>query len=185
MKTQQFETAAAFRAWLAQNGQSDDGTWLVFGKPGGPVTLSAQEALEEALCFGWIDGQIKRVDDHTYMKYFAPRRKQTEWSQRNIELADSLIKAGRMMPEGQAKIEEAKREGRFQPKARPQLTPEAIARFVEQVRGHEPAYTNLMKMPPSVHKSYTGYSLEPKSDAARARRMEQILERLDKGLKPM
>ena len=133
----QFETAAAFRAWLAQHGRSDEGVWLLFGKPGGPRTLTAQQALEEALCFGWIDGQIKGVDAMTYVKYFSPRRKQTEWSERNIALAQSLIAAGRMAPEGAARIEEDKREGRFAPRPRPRIDAETIAQFVERVRGHD------------------------------------------------
>lgn len=181
----QFETAAAFRAWLEAHGRSSAGVWLLFGKPGGPRTLTANEALEEALCCGWIDGQIKSVDDLTYLKYFAPRRKQTEWSQKNIALAQALTAAGRMTPDGLSKIEEAKRDGRFQPKARPQITDEAIARFIEQIRGHEPAYTNLMAMPPSVHRTYTGYSLDIKSEEARQRRLEKVIDRLNQNLKPM
>ncbi len=181
----QFETAAAFRAWLSLNVQSEEGVWLVFGKSGGPLTLSANEALEEALCFGWIDGQIQTIDDVTYRKYFSPRRKLSEWSHKNIALAESLIAAGRMAPEGLAKIEEAVRGGRFQPKARPQITEATIAQFIESVRGHEPAYTNLLAMPPSVHRTYTGYSLDVKSEQARRRRLEKIIDRLNQNLKPM
>ena len=60
-----FEDRAAFRAWLSENCRSSDGVWLLFGKAGGPRTVKAGEALEEALCFGWIDGQMQRIDDTT------------------------------------------------------------------------------------------------------------------------
>lgn len=83
------------------------------------------------------------------------------------------------------RIEEAKRNGRFQPKARPLITEEAVARFIDQVRGREPAYTNLMAMPPSVHRNYTGYSLDVQSEEARRKRLEKIIDRLNRNLKPM
>ncbi len=69
----EFPTREAFRAWLSDNGQTSGGVWLLFGKPGGPKTLKAAEALEEALCFGWIDGQMRRIDDLSYKKYFSRR----------------------------------------------------------------------------------------------------------------
>ncbi len=70
-----FASREEFREWLSENGQSVKSIWLVLGKKGGPTTISAQEALEEALCFGWIDGQIRSVDETVYIKYFAQRRK--------------------------------------------------------------------------------------------------------------
>ena len=69
-----FENREKFREWLCGHCLSSGGVWLLFGKGGGLKTLKAEEALEEALCFGWIDGQMQRLDDKTYKKYFAPRR---------------------------------------------------------------------------------------------------------------
>lgn len=76
----QFSGREEFRAWLEENHFSADGFWLLFGKAGGPQTLKASEALEEALCFGWIDGQMRSIDEHSYVKYFAQRRKNSKWS---------------------------------------------------------------------------------------------------------
>jgi len=174
-----------FRAWLEANCLADEGVWLVLGKPGGPKTLTAQEALEEALCFGWIDGQMKSVDEKSYRKYFAQRRKKSEWSAKNINLVAQLEAAGRMTDFGRAKIEEAKREGHFQPKLRPEITQERMEQFIESVKGFEPAYTNLMAMSPSVRRAYTGYSLDTKSEEASAKRLEKIIDRLNNNLKPM
>ena len=70
----EFAAREDFRAWLSENCLTSGGVWLLFGKPGGPKTIKAGEALEEALCFGWIDGQMQRIDDTAYRKYFSPRR---------------------------------------------------------------------------------------------------------------
>lgn len=180
-----FETSAHFRTWLKENAATAEGVWLLFGKAGGPKTLSAQEALEEALCFGWIDGQMKKLDEQTYRKYFARRRDSSEWSARNIALAEKLEKEQRMAEPGRAKIAADKVAGIFQPKKRLEITPELIREFEEKVRGFEPAYTNLMAMSPSVRKNYTGFSLEPKSEETRQKRLEKIIDRLNRNLAPM
>ena len=171
--------------WLQANWMSVEGVWLVFGKPGGPQTVTAHEALEEALCFGWIDGQMNRVDGKTYIKYFSQRRKNSEWSNKNIALADALEKRGMMTDAGRAKVEEAKKEGRFQPKQRPEITKELVQEFIEKIKGIEPAYTNFIAMPPSVKRTYTGYSLDTKSEEAGKRRLEKIVDRLNKNMRPM
>lgn len=77
-----FSDRAQFREWLSANYISGLGVWLLFGKAGGPQTLTAAEALEEALCFGWIDGQMQRIDDKSYKKYFSPRRANSNWSEK-------------------------------------------------------------------------------------------------------
>lgn len=104
-----FPDRAAFRAWLETNGTSGDGVWLLFGKKGGPVTLSAGEALEEALCFGWIDGQMQSLDDTSYKKYFSIRRANSKWSEKNKALTERLEESGKMTEQGRSKIEEAKK----------------------------------------------------------------------------
>ena len=74
-----FASGEDFREWLEKNHGTCDGAWIVFGKAGGPETLSYDDALKEALCFGWIDGQIKRIDDTKYVRKFTPRRKKSVW----------------------------------------------------------------------------------------------------------
>lgn len=82
----EFAAREDFRAWLSENCLTSGGVWLLFGKPGGPKTIKAGEALEEALCFGWIDGQMQRIDDMAYRKYFSPRREKSKWSEKNKAL---------------------------------------------------------------------------------------------------
>lgn len=80
----QFSGREEFRGWLQDHCRTDGGVWLLFGKAGGPRTITAAEALEEALCFGWIDGQMQRIDDRSYVKYF-PRAGRTASGRRRTK----------------------------------------------------------------------------------------------------
>ena len=79
----EFANREEFRNWLQAHSLSSTGIWILFGKSGGPKTIRPGEALEEALCFGWIDGQMQSIDDKTYRKYFSLRRKNSKWSPKN------------------------------------------------------------------------------------------------------
>ena len=107
---------AAWAAWLADRHATSDGVWLALAKKGGqpPTRLKYQEALEEALCYGWIDGQVRRCDADSYRQRFTPRRKRSAWSKRNVDLAQRLIGEGRMKPAGAAAIEQARSDGRLE-----------------------------------------------------------------------
>lgn len=108
--------AAAWRAWLEQHHADEDGVWLTLAKKGTtePTTLSYDQALEEALCFGWIDGQIRRLDEGTFRQRFTPRRARSPWSKRNVGIAEQLIADGRMHARGVAEVERARADGRWQ-----------------------------------------------------------------------
>ena len=159
--------------------------WLLFGKKGGPVTLTAHEALEEALCFGWIDGQIQSLDDTKYKKYFARRRAKSKWSEKNKKLAELLIKQGRMTEAGLEAVETARQNGAWAAPGRPVVGVEQIEEFKSLVSPYETAYTNLVRMSPSIQKTYTGFYLDTKTPEARQTRLEKIIDRLNKNLKPM
>ncbi|QCU77121.1 hypothetical protein E7744_01940 [Citricoccus sp. SGAir0253] len=107
--------AAAWRAWLDAHEEEQDGVWLLLAKKDTttPTTLTYAQALEEALCSGWIDGQARSVDERTYRQRFTPRRRASLWSQRNIARAEELVRAGRMRPRGQAEIDRARADGRW------------------------------------------------------------------------
>jgi len=164
---------------------SSDGIWLLFGKTGGPKTIKANEALEEALCFGWIDGQMQSIDDTSYIKYFSMRRKNSKWSEKNKALAETLERQGVMTDYGRAKIEEAKKNGQWDVSKPPAVTDEQIAVLSDLLKEHEPAYTNFLAMPPSVKKTYTRAYFDAKTDAGRNNRLSWMVERLNKNLKPM
>ena len=181
----QFASRCEFRDWLEGNCISSGGVWLLFGKPGGPKTIKASEALEEALCFGWIDGQMQSVDDKSYIKYFSLRVKNSKWSDKNKKLAETLEKQGVMTDFGRVKIEEAKKNGQWDITKPPAITEEQIAVLSDILKEHEPAYTNFLAMSPSVKKTYTRGYFDAKTDAGRAKRLSWIIERLNKNLKPM
>ena len=155
-----FSERAEFRNWLSENCLSTDGVWLLFGKHGNPKTIKADEALEEALCFGWIDGQMQSIDNNTYKKYFSMRRANCKWSEKNKTLVKVLEERGLMTDFGRKKIEEAK-------------------------QAYEPAYTNFSAMSISVKKTYVKAYLDAKTDTGREKRIAWMVERLNKNLKPM
>ncbi len=180
-----FPDRASFRDWLAVNGESSEGVWLLFGKKDGPQTLSANDALEEALCFGWIDGVMQRIDDTSYRKYFAIRRANSKWSDKNKALAAQLEQQGKMTAQGRRKIEDAKRNGQWDVVQAPAVTEEQIAFVAALLRGQEPACTNFAAMSPSVQKTYTRAYFDAKTDAGREKRLAWMLDRLHQNLKPM
>lgn len=180
-----FSNRDEFRKWLSENCLSEEGVWLLFGKAGGPKTVKAGEALEEALCFGWIDGQMQSIDNKTYRKYFSQRRDNSKWSEKNKALAASLEEHGLMTDFGRKKIEEAKKNGQWDAPKPAGVTEEDIARLLELLKGREPARTNFMAMPPSVKKTYTRAYLDAKTDAGREKRFAWMVDRLNKNLKPM
>jgi uncharacterized protein YdeI (YjbR/CyaY-like superfamily) len=174
-----------FRKWLTENGETSGGVWLLFGKKGGPATLSANDVLEEALCFGWIDGQMQSLDEKNYKKYFAPRRANSNWSEKNKKLACKLEERGIMTDYGRAKIDEAKANGQWdKPKAPPE-SDEQIEVLSDILKEYEPAFTNFTAMSPSVKRTYTRAFLDAKTDAGREKRLAWIVDRLNKNLKPM
>lgn len=106
---------AAWRRWLGRHHGELEGVWLVLAKKGTtkPTSLDYDQALEEALCHGWIDGQVRRRDETTYRQRFTPRRRRSAWSKRNTEKAERLLAEGRMHPAGIAEMERAKADGRW------------------------------------------------------------------------
>lgn len=180
-----FSSREAFRSWLSEHCQSVEGVWLLFGKAGGPKTLKAGEALEEALCYGWIDGQMQSIDDKTYKKYFSTRRKRSKWSEKNKALVKHLEERGLMTDFGRAKIEEARQNGQWDAPSPMAVTEEQITQVSALLEGREPAFTNFQAMPPSVRKTYTRAYFDAKTDAGREKRLAWMIGRLNQNLRPM
>ncbi len=181
----EFANREEFRKWLDEHCQSEEGIWLLFGKAGGPKTIKAGEALEEALCFGWIDGQMQSIDDKTYRKYFSMRREKSKWSEKNKALAQSLEERGLMTDFGRKKIEEAKKNGQWDAPKPMAVTEEQIARLSALLEGYEPACTNFQAMSLSVKKTYARAYFDARTDAGREKRIAWMVDRLNKNLKPM
>jgi uncharacterized protein YdeI (YjbR/CyaY-like superfamily) len=175
------------RAWLEANHAVSEGVWLVLGKTAALPTVSAADALEEALCFGWIDGQLASVGEDKYLKRFTPRRKDSPWSERNRGIAEDLAARGLMAPAGQAAMEAAKADGRWDAvKAPPPGEAEAAALEADlAAAGRELALTNYRAMSPSVRRTFAAHYASAKKPETKAKRLGEIAERLDRNLKPM
>ncbi len=140
----EFANREEFRTWFSEHCLSDAGTWILFGKSGGPKTIKAGEALEEALCFGWIDGQMKSIDDKTYKKYFSMRREKSKWSEKNKALTVSLEEHGLMTDFGRKKIAEAKENGQWYEPNPMAVTEEQITAVSALQGGCEPAKNMIL-----------------------------------------
>lgn len=107
--------AVAWKQWLGREAAVSSGVWLTLAKKGTtePTTLTYMQALEEALCYGWIDGQTRKLDEATYTQRFTPRTAKSTWSQRNVGFVADLEAAGRMQPQGREAVEKAKADGRW------------------------------------------------------------------------
>ena len=181
----QFESRDVFRQWLQANCQTSKGVWLVFGKARGPKTIKTYEALEEALCFGWIDGQMQRIDEKTYIKYFSMRSKKSKWSEKNKTIANDLINQGLMTQFGYAKIEDAKRNGMWDAPPPAKISDAEIDILIDKLKDYEIAFSNFMAMSASVKKSNAGLYLDAKSEETKRKRLEKIILRLNQNLKAM
>ena len=114
MKPKFFKTPSEFREWLKKNHGKETEVWVgMFKKASGRVGINYDQALDEALCFGWIDGISKSLNEESYMQRFTPRRPKSNWSKINKGHVKRLTREGRMMPAGLKAIEEAKKNGRW------------------------------------------------------------------------
>lgn len=181
-----FKNRTEFRKWLIENALSDEGIWLIFSKQKPPATIKAGEALEEALCFGWIDGQMQSIDEHSYMKYFKQRAGGSNWSEKNKKLVRELEQKNLMTDLGRAKIDQAKQNGSWDKPKPKVLTEEQMGQFEQMVEPFPGAYGNFMKMPRSARKAYaSSYFLGARTEEGKQKRFNTIIERLNLNLNPM
>lgn len=175
---------AAWREWLEKNFSSAHEVWVVFYKRHtGKDYLRYDEAVEEALCFGWIDGIIKSIDAERYMHRFSPRKANSRWSEVNKKRARRLIDAGLMTAAGQRLIDTAKRSGTWN---RPQPTTvdaEIPGEFAAALRKNRKALKNFEKLTAAQQRHYTGWIASAKRQSTRARRIDEAIELLRRGEK--
>jgi uncharacterized protein YdeI (YjbR/CyaY-like superfamily) len=132
--------AEALRTWLLDHHATSPGVWLALTKRGGTLTtLTWQQAVDEALCVGWIDGQTRKRDDETSLIRFTPRGPRSSWSQRNVGHIARLEKEGRMLPAGRAAVEAARADGRWQAAYAPQSEAEMPAALVAAIAANPAA----------------------------------------------
>jgi uncharacterized protein YdeI (YjbR/CyaY-like superfamily) len=179
MMTENFADRDKWRAWLAENYQTEKELWLIFhkkhtGKPG----LTHVEAVEEALCFGWIDGILKRIDDEKHTIRFSPRRRNSIWSEHNKKRIRKLIKEGRMTNAGLAKVREAKANGQWDKAAQREDTALVPAELAEALAGNERARLNFEGLAPSYRRQFIYWVAIAKRDETRRKRIEETIRLL-------
>lgn len=167
----------AWRAWLAEHHASAREVWLVYYKPHAhQPTLSYADSLDEALCFGWIDSLIRRIDEDSYARLFTPRVNREKWSAANRKRVRELIAAGRMTPAGTAVLPaDLDAEPIQRPHPEREELPEFIRQALEQTGGLRAKFDAL---PPSTRRAYLNYILDAKRDETRQKRLALILENL-------
>ena len=175
--------AAAFRDWLDANRDSSGGVWLVLAKKNttDPTSLTYAQALEEALCQGWIDGQRRSRDATTFTQRFTPRRRTSQWSKRNVDLAEGLIADGRMLPAGLVEIERAKADGRWAAAYSGQAAATVPADLATALAAN-PAAGKMFAALNGANRYAVLYRVETAKRAeTRARRIDQLVKMLARG----
>ncbi|MBN9610923.1 MAG: YdeI/OmpD-associated family protein [Actinobacteria bacterium] len=175
--------AAAWRAWLGEHHADQRGVWLTLAKKGAvePTSLTYDQALEEALCYGWIDGQVRGGDERSYRQRFTPRGPRSGWSQRNVAIAERLIAEVRMQPAGLAAIERAKADGRWQAAyAGPANI--AVPDDLAAALGADPAARAMFEVLSGQNRYAVLYRIHTAKRAeTRRRRIEQLVAMLHRG----
>lgn len=167
------KTRDEWREWLGEHGKREEGVWLIsYKKATGKPRMEVGEAVEEALCFGWVDSKPAKLDDERSMLYFAPRKAGSGWSRLNKERVERMVVAGKMMPAGWAKIEAAKEDGswsRLDAVENLEIPPdlaEALAQYPDAPRYFE-------AFPRSVKRSILEWIVHAKRPATREKRIEE------------
>ena len=158
-----------WRAWLAKHGGTEQEIWLVYPKKNcADVRIPYDDAVEEALCFGWIDGTVKRLDEDRYLQRFTPRKKGSRWSESNITRVQALIKKRRMTKSGLAV---------FTPERKVEAHPtEMLPALKKRLQSNKTAWANFQKFPPYYRRGTIAWVSSAKKEDTQLRRLQQLIE---------
>jgi uncharacterized protein YdeI (YjbR/CyaY-like superfamily) len=175
-----FERPEDLRAWLEQHHEIEAELWVLLArKDSGVPSITWPELVDEVLCFGWIDGHMKPVDDVWRRQRITPRRKGSKWSKRNIERVRVLTEEGRMRPAGLAAFAERADAGYSY-----EVPKELSAEYAKQLRANDEAWAFLQRQIPSYRRTCAGWVMGAKQEATRERRLEQLIECSSRGEAP-
>ena len=167
-----------WRDWLEVNHASNPGIWLLhYKKNSGKVSVSHDEAVEEALRFGWIDGQLKSIDKDSYILRYSPRKANSVWSKINKDKAEKLIAAGKMTAAGMAKIEEARKNGNWDAAYTNKVKDEMPPDFEKALKNHPQAWENFEQFSNSTRNIYIGWVNNARTEVTRRKRILDVVER--------
>jgi uncharacterized protein YdeI (YjbR/CyaY-like superfamily) len=184
MKQVTCATPREWRAWLRQNHGREDGVWLVFYKKAtGKQSLDYDSALDEALCFGWIDSLLRRIDDERYTRKFTPRKPKSKWSPANKRHVERLIRTRRMTCAGRDVIQTAKANGSWDRPDRPAPVTQLPDELQAALGQNERARKTFDRLAPSFRKQYVMWIAMAKRPETRAKRVSEAVSLLAKGQK--
>ena len=179
-----FSTPAAFRAWLEKNHATRDELWVGFYKrDSGKPSITWPESVDEALCFGWIDGLTKTINDEKYAVRFSPRKSGSIWSESNKKRVAKMIEQGLMTPIGLAKIEEAKKNGEWDKASQREDTSVVPADFKRALGANKQAQNNFEQASPSQKRLFIFWITSAKRDETRQRRISKAIQMLKENQK--
>lgn len=171
-----------WRDWLSRHNATEAGVWLIFyKKETSRPTISYEDAVEEALCFGWIDSIIKKIDATRYARKFTPRKDNSKWSELNKKRADKMIKEGRMTDVGLAKTQTAKKTGLWEKDGRPRISFDIPPEFAQALAHNKKAKESFDKLASSYRKHYIGWIAVAKRPETKKRRIEESIALLEQG----
>ncbi len=183
-KQQRMRTAGEWRVWLQEHHATEHELWLVFYKKHtGKASLVYEDAVLEALCFGWIDGNLKRIDDEKHMVRFSPRRKNSIWSATNKKRVAKLVAEGRMMHVGLAKVEEAKENGQWDRAEVQRAVPEVPSELKKALTGNKAAKRYFDSLAPSYRKQFIWWITSAKRGDTRRKRVTEAIRLLSENRK--
>ncbi len=184
LKIISFKSLDKWESWLAKNHAKSDGVWLRLSKKDSlEKTISYAEALDGALCFGWIDGRKERLDEDFWLQRFTPRRPKSMWSKRNIEHVERLIKAKRMKAPGLRQIESAREDGRWGAAYEAASESKVPEDFLKVLRKNKRANAFFKTLKKSDIYSITWRLQTAKKQETRDKRIKTIIEMLENGAK--
>lgn|GEM_PF-34380 len=179
-----FSSAKSWEEWLDENHNNSSGIWLRFFKKTSEITsISHNEALDVALCYGWIDGQLKKYDEKSWLRKFTPRRPRSLWSNRNKEHAEGLIISGKMQPAGLREVNEAKEDGRWIAAYDSYGKMDVPQDFLEELNKDDRAKSFFVTLDKANVYAIAWRLQTAKKPETRRRRLETIIEMLAKGEK--
>jgi uncharacterized protein YdeI (YjbR/CyaY-like superfamily) len=179
-----FSDAMEWRRWLQHNHAKSAGEWVYMYKKAAKSGLHYREALDEALCFGWIDGQVKAVDTDRFRQRWTPRRPGSIWSRVNKAKVKRLSAEGRMAQAGLSAVRAAKKAGRWQIAYSNERPPDAHPDLQSALDADPAAKAGFDRLAPSYRRIYCGWVWAAKQEATRARRIAAVLRRAREGRKP-
>jgi uncharacterized protein YdeI (YjbR/CyaY-like superfamily) len=180
-----FADKNAWRKWLEQNHSQEKEVLLIhYRKDSGKTSLNHFEAVEEALCFGWIDSILKRVDDERFVLKYTPRKANSIWSKVNRDKAEQLIKAGKMTKAGLAKIEEAKKNGNWDNAYTSLIKDILPADLKKALLKNKKAWWNFQKFAATYRNMYIGWVNDAKTENTRMKRITEVVYRSERNIKP-